>query len=636
MLRRIAFLFLAFALLASPLLAKEKYLKPGPVKLDHGGEKWAKKTLKKMSPEEKVGQLFMVWARARFLNLNGPEYAQYHEILQKYHVGGFALTVPAEGAFVYYNQPYEAAMLVNQLQRESRLPLIFAADFERGVSMRLQGSTVFPHAMAFGAAGNTDYAKQFGAITAQEARAVGVEWNFFPDADVNSNPANPIINTRSFGEDPQEVGKMVTAYIQGAKANGMLTTAKHFPGHGDTATDSHLGLAKVTGDRQRLNAVELPPFEAAIKAGVDSIMVAHVTVPAFEPDPNRVATTSPAIVSGLLKQQLGFKGLVITDALDMGGLTRLYQNDIGRAAVDAFKAGADMLLIPADLDASYQAMLKAVQSGEIPQSRVDQSVLKILEAKASVGLNKARLVDIAQLGEVVGKPENLAFGQQVAGQALTLVRDNGRVLPLQPLPIQGTSGSSLPYQPAVEVTNRLVVVVFCDDLRMDPGHEFVSQMRQRRPDANILYVDTRTAAAMTDQVLAAVQGAEKVVAAVYEIPTAGKAVQVAGQVENTVGLSDARGELLGKILQAAGPKTMVVAMGNPYVAGDFPQVENYICTFSNARVSEDAAVRGLFGEIPIRGHLPVTIPQVAQRGAGLEKAGVAAAAGGNHVAATHP
>lgn len=619
MFRKLGFVLLVVTLFASPLLAKEKYLQPRPVKLDHSGEKWARKMLKKMSLEEKVGQVFMVWARAQFLNLNGPEYAEYHQILQKYHVGGFTLTVPAEGAFVYYNQPYEAAMLINQLQRESRLPLIFTADFERGVSMRLYGSTVFPHAMAFGATGNPDYAKKFGAITAQEARAVGVEWNFFPDADVNSNPANPIINTRSFGEDPQEVSNMVVAYIQGAKANGMLTTAKHFPGHGDTATDSHLGVAKVTGDRQRLNSVELPPFEAAIKAGVDAIMVAHVTVPALEPDPNRVATTSPAIVTGLLKQQLGFKGLVITDALDMGGLTRLYQNDIGRAAVEAFKAGSDVLLIPADLDASYNAMLKAVKSGEIPQSRLDHSVLKILEAKASVGLNKARLVDINDLAKVMGKPENLAFGQQVADQAVTLVRDNGQVLPLRPLPAQGTSGPKLPYQPTVEVTNRLVVVVFCDDLRMDPGHEFVRQVRQRRPDANILYVDSRTAAGMSDQVLAAVRDAEKVVAAVYEIPTAGKAVQVAGKVENTVGLSDARGELLGKILQVAGPKTMVVAVGNPYVAGDFPQVTNYMCTFSNARVSEDAAVKALFGEIPIRGHLPVSVPQVAQRGTGLEK-----------------
>ncbi|HEY6936788.1 MAG TPA: glycoside hydrolase family 3 N-terminal domain-containing protein [Terriglobales bacterium] len=633
MFRKIGFIFLAVTLLVCPALAKEKYQRPGPVKLDRRGEKWAEKTLKKMSLEEKVGQLFMVWARAKFLNLNGPEYAQYHQILQKYHVGGFALTVPAEGAFVYYNQPYEAAMLVNQLQRESRLPLIFAADFERGVSMRLQGSTVFPHAMAFGATGNADYARKFGEITAQEARAVGVEWNFFPDADVNSNPANPIINTRSFGEDPQEVGKLAAAYIEGAKAEGMLTTAKHFPGHGDTATDSHLGVAKVTGDPQRLNSVELPPFEAAIKAGVDAVMVAHVTVPALEADPNRVATTSPAIVTGLLKQQLGFRGLVVTDALDMAGLTRLYQNDIGRAAVEAFKAGNDMLLIPADLDASYQAMLKAVQSGEIPQSRVDESVLKILKAKASVGLNKARLVDIDQLGKVIGKPEDLAFGQQVADQAVTLLRDNGRVLPLQPLPSQGTGGPALPYQPAVEVANRLVVVVFCDDLRMDPGHVLVREMRQRRPDANILYVDSRTAAAMSDQVLAAVRDAEKVVAAVYEIPTAGKAVQVAGQMENTVGLNDAKGDLLRRILQAAGPKTMVIAVGNPYVAGDFPQVENYMCTFSNAAVSEDSAVKALFGEIPVRGHLPVTIPQVAQRGAGLEKAAVLA--GGNYAVATH-
>jgi len=636
MLRKIGFLSLAVALWVCPALGKEKYLKPSPVKLDGSGQKWAEKTLKKMSLQEKIGQLFMVWARAKFLNLNSPEYAQYRQILQKYHVGGFALTVPAEGAFVYYNQPYEAAMLVNQLQRESRLPLIFAADFERGVSMRLYGTTVFPHAMAFGATGDTDYAKKFGAITAQEARAVGVEWNFFPDADVNSNPANPIINTRSFGEDPRQVSQMVAAYIQGAKANGMLTTAKHFPGHGDTATDSHLGLAKVTGDRQRLNAVELPPFEAAIRAGVDAVMVAHVTVPALEPDPNRVATTSPAIVTGLLKKQLGFKGLVVTDALDMGGLMRLYQNDTGRAAVEAFKAGNDMLLIPADLDASYQAMLKAVESGEIPESRVDASVLKILQAKASVGLNRARLVDIDQLDKVVGKPENLAFGQQVADQAVTLVRDNGQVLPLQAAPVQGTAGLNLPYQPTVEVSNRLVVVVFCDDLRMDPGHEFVRQLRQRRPDANILYVDTRTAQGMTDQVLSAVQSAEKVVAAVYEIPTAGKAVQVAGQVQNTVGLGDARGALLSKMLQIVGAKTMVIALGNPYVAGDFPQVENYMCTFSNATVSEDSAVKALFGEIPVRGHLPVTIPQVAQRGAGLEKSAVTAATGGNHVLANHP
>ena len=215
--------------------------------------------------------------------------------------------------------------------------------------------------MSFGAAGKPDYAEAFGRITGEESRAIGVHWNFFPDADVNSNPANPIINTRSFGEDPQQVGDLVAAYVRGARASGMLTTVKHFPGHGDTATDSHLSVAQVTGDRARLNSVELAPFRKAIEAGVDSVMVAHVTVPALEPDPNRVATTSPAIVTDLLKHQLGFQGIVVTDALDMAGLTRLYSANIGRAAVDAFKAGSDLLLIPADLDASYNAVLEAAR-----------------------------------------------------------------------------------------------------------------------------------------------------------------------------------------------------------------------------------------------------------------------------------
>src|SRR5438309_6143852 len=284
--------------------------------------------------------------------------------------------------------------------------------------MRLLGSTVFPHAMAFGAAGIEEYAQTFGRITAEEARAIGIHWNFFPDADVNSNPANPIINTRSFGEDPKQVGDMVTAYIKGAHEGGMLTTVKHFPGHGDTATDSHLGVASVSGDRARLDSVELPPFRQAIAAGVDSVMVAHVTVPALDPDPNHVATISTAVVSDLLEKQLGFKGLIVTDALDMAGLTHLFANDIGRAAVEAFKAGNDLLIIPADLGASYDSILRAVRSGEISPARLDHSVLKILKIKGGLGLDKARTVDLGAIATAVGKPENLAFGQQVADTAI--------------------------------------------------------------------------------------------------------------------------------------------------------------------------------------------------------------------------
>ena len=601
--------------------SKDRFLQAGPIHVDRAGQKWVDKTLRKMSPEDKVGQLFAIWVKVQFLNDAAPTWIQLRDNVRKYHVGALVMSVPVDGPVLLKSQPYVAAELLNRLQRSSKLPLIVAADFERGVSMRLNGTTVFPHAMAFGATGKTENAEAFGRITALEARAIGVHWNFFPDADVNSNPANPIINTRSFGEDPKQVGDFVAAYIRGAHEGSMLTTAKHFPGHGDTAADSHLGLAHVTGDRARLDTVELPPFRRAIEAGVDAVMVAHVTVPALDPEPNRVATTSRAIVDGLLKEEMGFKGIVVTDALDMAGLTRLYAKDIGRAAVESFKAGNDMLIIPADLDASYRSVLQAVRSGEISRLRLDQSVRKILELKASLGLNKARLVDPAQLSSEVAKPENLAVGQRIADEAITLVRDNGTVIPLQSSGASfGTTEAALPYQSLTEVSNRLVAVIFSDDLRTDSGRMLERQILARVPDARVIYVDARSAAGMKPPVVEAVEAAEHVIAAVYVIPTAGKAMRAAGGgLKNTVAMDEATGSLLTAILDRAANRTVVLAMGNPYVVQDFPAIQNYVCAFSNATVSETAAVKAIFGEIPIGGHLPVTIPGIASRGEGLER-----------------
>jgi beta-N-acetylhexosaminidase len=613
-------LLLIVLVLATAASAKDKYQRSGPIHLTREGEKWAEKTLRKLTLEEKVGQVFMIWCRASFLNVENPEYVQWREDMQKYHVGSFAMTVHVDGPYLLRSEPYEAAELLNRLQSQSKLPLLFAADFERGVSMRLMGTTVFPHAMAFGATGKEEEAKDFGRITGEESRAIGIHWNFFPDADVNSNPANPIINTRSFGEDPQQVGDLVATYIQGAHEAGMLTTAKHFPGHGDTATDSHLGVAAVNGDRAHLDAIELPPFRRAIEAGVDSVMVAHVTVPALDSDPNHVATISPAIVSDLLEKQLGFKGIVVTDALDMAGLTKLFANDIGRAAVEAFKAGNDLLLIPADFGASYDAMLQAVRSREIPQERLDRSVLKILKAKASLGLHKARLVDVDALANLVGKPEHLALGQQVADDAITLVRDNGKLLPLKS---KGTPMAGLPYTTTEETHNQTVAVLFSDDVRTDSGRAFAREFRARIPDARVLYVDPRIAVGMSDEVLKAVAEAQTVVAAVYVIPTAGK-------IGNSVAMADAASALLQQVLDRAAQNTAVVAMGNPYLAADFPRIENYMCTFSNASVSEVGAVRALFGEIAIRGHLPVSIPGVAVRGSGTERSATNASGGSQH------
>jgi beta-N-acetylhexosaminidase len=367
----------------------------------------------------------------------------------------------------------------------------------------------------------------------------------------------------------------------------------------------------------RLQAVELRPFRQAIEAGVDSVMVAHVSAPALDPDPNHVATVSPTIVTGLLKNQLGFKGIVVTDALDMAGLTSLYSTNVGRAAVDAFKAGNDLLLIPADLDGSYRAVLDAVRSGEIPQAQLDASVLKLLKAKASLGLEKNRLVDLSSLTTLVGKPENVAVGQQISDDAVTVVRDNGKILPLKKV---GTVAAGLPYQRVEEVRNRVVVVVFSEDVRTDAGRTLERQIRSRVPDAHVIYVDPRIAAAMSNEVLSTVDQAQAVIAAVYVVPTAGKAAKVEnGAIKNSVGLADASGSLLQTILDHAPEKTAVLAMGNPYLAQDFPSVQNYICTFSNASVSEISAAKALFGEIPIRGRLPVSIPNIAQRGSGMDR-----------------
>jgi beta-N-acetylhexosaminidase len=616
--KRIFVFFLMLALFSVvPAQAKDK--RSHPAMRSDKADKWAEKTLRKLTLEEKIGQVFMIWCRAGFLNLNSPEYLQLRDAMQRYHVGSFAMTVHVDGPVLLRTGPYEAAELLNQLQRDSKLPLLFAADFERGVATRLVGTTNFPHAMAFGADGKLEDSETFGRITAEEARAIGVHWNFFPDADVNSNPANPIINTRSFGEDPKQVGDLVTAYIKGAHEAGMLTTVKHFPGHGDTATDSHLGVASVNVDRTHLDTIELPPFRQAIAAGVDSVMVAHVTVPTLDSDPNHVATISPAVVSDLLEKQLGFQGLIVTDALDMAGLTHLFANNIGRAAVEAFKAGNDLLLIPADLGASYEAMLKAVQSGEIPRERLDHSVFKILKTKGSLRLNESRTVDLKALSTVVGKPENLTFGQHVADSAITLVRDNGQVMPLKS---KGTGIAALPYMTREETHNDTVAVIFSEDVRAESGHAFGRELRVRIPDAHVIYVDPRIAAGMSDEVLKAVDEAHKVLAAVYVIPTAGK-------IGNSMNMADATAVLLQQLLDHAAQKTAVIAMGNPYLAADFPKVENYMCTFSNATVSEVAAIKALFGEIPVRGHLPVSIPNVALRGAGIERPAQVAKGGGS-------
>jgi beta-N-acetylhexosaminidase len=590
------------------------------VHLDRKGEHWADATLRKMSLEEKIGQMIMPWAHIEFMNVKDPDYLLLQDEMRKYHVGGFGVTVFTDAGSLLKSEPLEAAALTNGLQKDSKYPLLFAADFERGLSMRLNGATAFPAAMAFGAAGDPELARQFGKITAQEARAIGVQWNWFPVADVNSNPANPIINTRSFGEDPAEVGKMDVAYIEGARSEGLLTTVKHFPGHGDTDTDSHLTLARVTASMDRLNKVELVPFRAAIAAGVDSVMTAHVTVPAIEPDPNRPASVSSKVVTGLLKDQLGFKGLVVTDALDMGALTRVFSGTPAQIsaseAVEAIQAGNDMVIIPADLDGAYNGLLQAVKTGALSEKRINESVLKILRIKASVGLDRKRLVDLENVTKEIAKPENVAIAQQIADRAVTLTSDANHLVPLRTSP----TPPAQPQTPPATAANPsgIVAVIFTDNARAsEGGRMFAHQLRERAPDASVLFVDDANSSFIAPDVMAAVANAKTVIAVAEAVPSARRITQ--GQAGGSVDLNQSAAQLLENIMKSARDKTAVVAFGNPYIGTQIPGVGTFLCTFSNTPTSAISLAKALFGEIPIHGRLPVTIPGIAKRGEGLDR-----------------
>ena len=328
---------------------------------------------------------------------------------------------------------------LDNLQRYSCTPLLIGTDIKRGLIARVADAPDMPNVMALGAGGDPEQTRKLGEITAREARAVGIHWTFAPVADVNDDPENPIVGDRSFGEDPELVSRMVAAYIEGAHAGGMPTTAKHFPGHDDTGMDSHVGIVTLNQSLDHLRKVEFAPFRAAIAAGVDAIMLAHERVPALDPGPNKIATTSSKIVQGYLRGELGLKGVIITDAREMKGLTDLYKDDphpVARATVDAIKAGADIVMLPDHVDEAYEAILAAVKSGEIPESRIDESVRRIMAMKEKAGLFNNRFVDESKVAEVFSRKADFDFAQQVADNAVTLVRDRGLPCPCSPLRVR--------------------------------------------------------------------------------------------------------------------------------------------------------------------------------------------------------
>ena len=550
---------------------------------------WVESTLRKMSADEKIGQVLFATYHGSFTSTDAAAYAQMLHCVNDLHVGGFINITQASPLGIVKSQAYPTAVLMNQLQAKAKFPLLVGADFERGTAMRLDEGTSFPTAMALAAAGNPRDAYTMGKVTALEARAVGIHWIYAPDADVNNNPGNPIINTRSFGEDPTRVAAFVREFVRGVEENGALATAKHFPGHGDTASDSHIDLPVIQANRDRLEHLELVPFRAAIAAGASSIMTGHLSVPALEPDPNTPATLSSRILTGLLRNELHFEGLVVTDAMDMGGITLRYAP--GEAAVRAFVAGADALLMPPVPDAAFEGLQNAMKSGRISRERLDASVRRILHAKAKLGLDKDRLVDINAINEKFGHAAWQTEAQEISDRGVTLLRDTQHRLPLN-----GTKPT------------RALLLAFYADPEPYPAEDLERELRSRFDSLTTLRADTRFVKADTLKLPPPDS---------YDLAILALFVRVSDRKGNVD--VPAEQAALAEQLFKTGKPVITVAFGSPYLIERFPQAETWLAAFGISDVAQISAARALFGEIPVRGHLPVTIPGVDMKlGFGLE------------------
>jgi len=545
--------------------------------------------MKALTLREKVAQLIFIPFHGAAPNTRSREYRQFMKLVRETRVGGMVLVNWNNGRLTQKAQPYALAAFLNRMQKLSRVPLLVAGDFERGASMRVDGTTVFPQAMAFGAAGDPALARFEGQVTAREARAIGVQWLFFPVADVNNNPGNPIINIRSYGEDPKQVSALVTAFIEGTRADPhyrVLTTAKHFPGHGDTAVDTHLNLAVINATREHLESTELPPFRAAIQAGVDAIMTAHIAVPALAPA-DVPATLSPAILTGLLRGEMGFKGIIVTDALEMGGIAQGYSS--GEAAVLALAAGADALVMPPDPEGAVRAILAAVQSGRLTRARIDESVARLLAAKERVGLGRRATVNLEDISDQIDMPEDQERAQEIANRAVTLVSNDGSLLPLR--------------APA-----KTCFFTLAESHRSNEGFEFAQEVRRREKNATVIQLDASLPAAALDLAVQKTAPCETVVVAAFASVAA---------YRGDVALGGDFPRMLDALF-ATGKPVALIALGNPYLVRSFPKAAAFLLTFSTVPPSETAAVQAIFGELPIRGHTPVTIPGVAKPGEGIQ------------------
>ncbi len=555
--------------------------------------------------EQKVGQLFVYGANGRFMNAASPEWQKMRRLVETNAIGG----VVWFGADIL-----ETAWMNAELQKLAPWPLLIGADLEAGVGMRFGDATYWPWAMAMAATGEPELAEAAGRITATEALAVGINHIYAPVADVNSNPDNPVINVRSFGEDPAEVGRFVAAFVRGVQSTGALATVKHFPGHGDTATDSHRSLPMLDVSRARLEQVELIPFKAAVDAGVASVMTGHIALPQIDPEAVPVrdlaerdanpyavdarevtargtvpASLSAAVTTGILRDALGFEGLILTDAIDMGGISQHFSQ--GEASVRAIAAGADQVLKSADIDAAMEGAREALRSGRLTEERIDASVARVFAFKRRAPV---AAFDPANVARVFDAPEHRAVAEEIARKAVTLLREAPGSLPLRK------------DQRIVE----LVVSDFPEVVPPVPLFGAALRGRLAAPAARFV-LDQRSDPGEAEPFLAAIDGADAVIVSLTVRTRSGAGLTGVPPV--------AKAAIEQALAKAPGKPFIAISFGNPYVIRELPSLPTYVVTYGGQPVMQQAAARALFGEAPVTGRLPVTIPGLFERGAGIRK-----------------
>ena len=565
----------------------------------------AKKYVSKMTVDEKIGQLVHIGINARFANQESSFYKDLHRNVVENKIGGV----------IFFGAPiYETTHLINRLQAAARTPLLMSLDAETGIGMRFEDATNFPWAMAVAASGDAELSRQMGVITGREAKAIGVRHVYAPVLDVNNNADNPVINVRSFGEDPEDVARYGVAFAEGLQSEHVIATAKHFPGHGDTAVDSHRGLPIMDHDRASLEKTELLPFRKAIEAGIGSVMIAHIALPQLDPEvitplsnykggdaeagseivSNKAtvpATLSSKIQTDLLRKEMGFKGLIVSDAMSMSGLTLYFTQE--EAGVRAFLAGTDILEKPSDVDAMLRGLKAAVSSGRIPAERLDDSVTRQIAWKHAVGLfdSRDRTTPLDQIDRIVSGPETGMLAETIAEKAITLVRNDGRAIPL-------------------DRTKRIAVIGisngFDGGMVMGP---LTSALRAGGLQFTQVYIQENTLPQFVEAADKAVADADIIIFGLYG--------RVRSGAKNSVGIPDNGAAVLRKAL-ASDKNVIGISFGNPYILSSFKGLKTYVVAYGDMPSLQRAAARSLLGAQDVTGRLPITLPDLHPRGTGIQ------------------